>query len=204
MDTILIGLRERVVHDGVGQAALERMRNLMKTRLAALPMIHSMLILDADGRLLISGDGVLPPGMTMAKTATFQHHRNSTSLDIFVGPPIRNILDGRWVIKISRRVDNIDGSFAGVVIACVTTDFFQHLFSTFDVGRHVVILIARREGVGLARSPAIPDFAGRDISRTGLFTTILQAGHQADFDVTSPLDGTIHLVSIRKHALTAI
>jgi len=189
LDTMLLSLRERVLHDGTGPEALRRLRGFLKSSIAALPMIHSMLILGADGRLLVSGDGVLTPGMSMAKSATFQHHLGSTSLDMFVGPPIRNILDGRWVIKLSRRVNNADGSLAAIVIDCVTTDFFEHLFNSFDVGQHGVIAMANHDGLGVARSPAVADFVGRDFSKAFLFKTGLLSLQQADFESTSMVDG---------------
>ena len=189
MDTILVGLRERVQRDGTDPAALDRLRALIKVRLAALPMVHSLLLLDADGRLLVSGDGVLPRGMNMAASPVFLHHRNSTSPDLFVGPPVRNILDGRWVIKVSRRVNNADGSFAGIVVACMTTDFLQQRFATFDIGPHGQIWMLSRDGLGVAFSPPAPGFTGRDLSHGPLYASVLKDGNQGAFEADSPIDG---------------
>jgi diguanylate cyclase (GGDEF)-like protein/PAS domain S-box-containing protein len=198
LDTILIGLRERVQHDGTADDALDRLRALIRTRVAALPMLHSLLVLDSKGRLLASGDDVLPRGKSFANSPVFLHHRDSPSLDMFVGPPVHNILDGRWVIKLSRRVNHADGSFAGIVVACIATDFFQARFAAFDIGREGHIGLVNRDGIGVARNPPRPGFIGSDISHGPLFTTVQRSGSDGTLEATSPQDGTRRLASFRE------
>ena len=204
MDTILIGLRERVAVDGTTPAALQRLNSFLKDRVAALPMLHSLLIVGADGHLLVSSADATPPGLDMSKSPTFQHHRDNADLGLFIGPPVRNIIDGHWVIKISRRVNHTDGSFAGVVVACVATAFFQDLVGTFDVGKHGVILLATRTGVAIARAPFLTDLPTRNLSSGPLFRQILPFGDHANFEGTSPLDGTLRLGSFHGVAGTPI
>jgi diguanylate cyclase (GGDEF)-like protein len=198
MDTMLVGLRERVRNDGVGPAELERLARLFKQRAAALPMLHNLSILDSDGVLLVSAEGVPKTVKDMSRSATFVHHRDSTSRDMFVSPPSRSVLDGSWVIIMSRRMDRLDGSFGGVVLTSVAISYFEDLFGGFDVGRKGVILLAGLEGFMVARSPSAPKYMGSDMSQGNLFKVIAHVKSVGSFEGISPIDGTRRLSSFHK------
>jgi diguanylate cyclase (GGDEF)-like protein len=198
MDTMLVGLRERVKNDGIGPAELERLARLFKQRAAALPMLHNLSILDSNGVLLVSAEGVPKTVKDMSRSATFVHHRDSTSLDMYVSPPTRSVLDGSWVIMMSRRIDGLDGSFRGVVLTSVAISYFEDLFGGFDVGRKGVILLARREGFMVARSPSAREYMGRDMSQGNLFKVIAHLKSSGSFEGISPIDGTRRLSSFHE------
>jgi diguanylate cyclase (GGDEF)-like protein len=200
MDAILIGMRERVRTDGTGPEALQRLAGVLAENAATTPKLHSQLVVDSSGNVLVSAAGVAKPPMDMSRSSTFLHHLGSADGALFISPPVRSVLDGKWVIKLSRRVNRADGSIAGVVIACVPTRFFEDFFSTFDVGRDGVITLATQDGLVMARMPPSPGLVGRDVSKTGVFWTLLKsnnkaATNQANFEATSGVDGTRRLIS---------
>ncbi len=203
MDTILVGLRERVVNDGTGPAALERLAHVLRERAAMLPMIHSLIVLDSQGHLLVSADGLPRIAMDMSASATFAHHRDDPDLGVYISPPVRSVLDGKWVIKMSRRVNRPGGDFGGVVIGCVAVGYFEAFFGSFDVGKEGAILLATRQGFAVARSPPAPGYVGRKIAQADRFKTATRAKSQLAFEATSPIDDTRRLVSFHEVPGTA-
>ena len=203
VDTILVDLRERVVNDGTRPAALERLAHLLAERAVMLPMIHSLIVLDSQGHLLVSADGLPKTAMDMSKSATFLHHRDDPDLGMYISPPAHSVLDGKWVIKMSRRVDRPDGQFGGVVISCVAVSYFEAFFGSFDVGKKGVILLASRPGIAVARSPPVPSYVGRNIGQATLFKTLALTHPQLAFEATSPIDGTRRLSSFHEVPGTA-
>lgn len=195
MDGILVGLVERVGNDGTTPAALQRLDRLLRLRAAALPMLHSLLVLNSSGVVLVSTVGMPRTTIDVSGSATFAHHRDNSNLGMYVSPPVRSVIDGNWVIRMSRRVNRPDGSFGGVVITSVAVRYFEDLFGSFNVGKKGVILLARREGFLIARSPAAPDFMGRNLSQATLFKIIANKGSGASFEGISPVDGKRRLSS---------
>jgi diguanylate cyclase (GGDEF)-like protein len=205
MDAILIGIRERVGTDGTGTPSLARLAGVLAEQAAATPMLHSLLVLDAKGHVLVTAAGVAKAPLDMSRSPTFLHHLASSDPGVFISPPMRSVLDGQWVIKLSRRVNGPDGSFGGVVIACVPTRFFEDFFSTFDVGRHSAITLASQEGLVIARAPPAPGLIGRDMSNSSAVWTWLQSKklrpvNAASFEATSKVDGTTRLASFHRVA----
>ena len=47
--------------------------------------------------------------------AYFIHHRDDPSTDTFIGPTIKSRITGDWVFTVSRRLNDGQGRFAGVV-----------------------------------------------------------------------------------------
>ena len=51
----------------------------------------------------------------------------------FIGARVKSKVDGTYNITVTRRVDQPDGSFAGVVVTSVSMKFFQQLFDQVQV-----------------------------------------------------------------------
>ena len=54
----------------------------------------------------------------------------------------------------SRRLNNADGSFAGIVTAPIDQSYFTKLYRSIDLGKHGSVLLLHREGQMLAREPS--------------------------------------------------
>ena len=200
MDTILVGLRERVETDGTGQAALARLQGLLRLRVQALPMIERLMVVDAAGRVIVAAG---PPAARAAPGniggwRIFGQHAGDPDRAAFLGWPVRETAGAPMVLTVSRRVDGADGRFAGLVIASVGTAFFRQAYAGFNTGQHGVILLARTDAVSMARWPADPRGEARDISKSQLFSGIVRPGDHADFQYTSQADGILHLSSYQR------
>ena len=58
----------------------------------------------------------------------FRFHATHPDRGPFIGEQIKSKIDGSINITVTRRIDNPDGSFGGLVVTSVSMTFFQHLF----------------------------------------------------------------------------
>ena len=66
-------------------------------------------------------------------------------------------------ISVSRRIDNADGTFAGVVVIGLKLDYFHDLLKGLDPGPHAVATVVQPDGIILARLPYDRSEVGRVI-----------------------------------------
>jgi hypothetical protein len=101
----------------------------MTSLASALPAIHEIRITDKDGNAVKSRVRN-PVGLNYRERDYFQFHQTHNNDDLYVGVLIRSKIDGSVNITVSRRINKADGSFAGVVVASISLDFFQKLFES--------------------------------------------------------------------------
>ncbi len=197
MDTILVGLRERVETDGTGPAALQRLEKVMQLRVEALPLVHRLMVVDEKGRVLVAsaGDAHGAAPVNVSDRPIFQHHATVADRSAFLGWPIKDHFDGTIVLPISRRVNHADGSFAGVVLASVSAELFQHAYTGYDTGHEGVVLLVRDDGIAMARWPADPLGAARNLANGPLFQHVVPHENRSRFQYTSAADGTVRFGS---------
>lgn len=168
-ETVLFGIKERLQNGGQSPEALRRLSQSMATATRSLESIGGLFVYDAEGRWIASSLAQIPEGMNNADRAYFQFHKDDASLAPHLSEPIRSRSSGSWIILVSRRLQNPDGSFAGVVAATVDVERFVERLSGFDVGLGGAIALLTREGRILARQPFLIDQIGRDVSASPLF-----------------------------------
>jgi signal transduction histidine kinase len=64
----------------------------------------------------------------------FKHLRDETELSYFIGHKRSDLKDHSQLIIMSRRINKLDGSFGGVMIAVLDPKFFSNFFTSVDAG----------------------------------------------------------------------
>ncbi|WP_152224213.1 diguanylate cyclase [Pseudomonas sp. SCB32] len=196
---LLLGLSERLEHDGTGPAQLERLRRLVQRQQPLLNQLDGIVIYDDQGNWLMTSSGEVPPGTSSADRAFFIHHRDTPSTDAYIGEPIRSRYNGKWVITVSRRYNHPDGSFAGVISATLGVETLLHLFGKIDIGRYGAIGVALSNGQVLVRFPFRESDMGRVLSRSPIFTGYLDNANVGTATFSSSLDGIERIYAFRKN-----
>lgn len=197
-DTVLVGLVERVENDGTQADALARLHALMVRRVAELPQLHGLFVFDADGAWRVNSQPGATAGLNNAEREYFVYHRTHDGLAPHIGPPIRSKSTGEWIVTISRRIDQADGSFGGVVLATIRMDYFRRFYDSFDIGQKGAVFVATDTGILLLRRPFDEQTLGKDISGLPLFNTYLRRAPVATNTFTSRLDGVTRVNSHRR------
>jgi diguanylate cyclase (GGDEF)-like protein len=187
-DTVVGSLRERVEAEDANPEFVQTLYPLMTSLATALPAIHEMGITDKDGNALVKSLVPHPVGMNYRERDYFEYHRTHNDDHLYVGVLVRSKVDGSVNITVSRRINKSDGSFAGVVVASVSLDFFQKLFESVLVksGGHISLVVDN--GTLLVRSPAAFEGDGSRIGDLDTEREALSASGPDSLDYMSPND----------------
>lgn len=131
----------------------------------SLPQIRELGVFDAKGDWRYSS---LPetPQHNNSDRDYFSYHRDNTDSSLRIGTILQSRLTGKSTIILSKRIDNPDGSFNGVLTAAIDSEYFNNFYKTFMLGDQSSISLLRTDGILLARWPSLD--VGKDLSNTQL------------------------------------
>lgn len=164
----------------------DRFNLYLKKAAFALPQVREFGVFNASGDWKYSSFAELPKNNN-ADREYFIYHRDHAGSDIHISAPIVSRVTGRSTIVLSKRINNQDGSFNGVLIAAVDSDFFNSFYNSFNLGPHGGVTLIRNDGIVLIHWPS--QKVGTDLSRTPLFAVHLKQKLAGFYDVVSPFDG---------------
>jgi methyl-accepting chemotaxis protein len=146
------------------------------------------VIIGPDGFMVMSS--VATPGavVNLRDREHFRVHQDFNDDRLFVSKPILGKVTGKWTIQLTRRIDNPDGSFGGVIVASVDPGYFARLYDAIDVGKKGLITLAGLDGVIRSVKGASAQSAAQSIASSRFFETI-QTGSEGSYNETNPLDG---------------
>jgi diguanylate cyclase (GGDEF)-like protein len=193
-DTALVGLDERIANDGTSPKALARLERLLKLRLRELPQLKGLLIYDKDGRWLVNSQGMQNVSGNNADREYFIYHRDHTDLGPFIGSPIISRTTGAWVIPLSRRMNDANGKFAGVVLATISIDYFSNFYSNYNTGKDGAIVLGLTNGIQLVRWPMLSDSIGKNMINAPLHRLYASQNESGNAMFVSPVDNIERLV----------
>jgi diguanylate cyclase (GGDEF)-like protein/PAS domain S-box-containing protein len=185
LDASIIGIVYRLEADGLGPEAISKLPEILAARKKELPRLDSLIVLNEHGDWLAASG---PLGPNLAYRDYFLHHQQSQDRDAFVGRPVKSSTTGNWIITVSRRLNHPDGSFGGVAIASVGSDYFSKFYEKFEIGTYGSILLVNADGLVMARYPDNETYVGRELSARPFQGAPLQSPG-GNYSVKSSLDG---------------
>jgi PAS domain S-box-containing protein len=174
-------------------------------RLALLPQLRALLILDSEGKVLATS---LPRRFapdSMGDREFFRDLRDAKpGAGLHISGLVRAQSSGRWVLGMSRRINGPNGEFRGVVHGAVDPAFFAELYQTIDLGAHSNVTLFDRDGDIIARWPKHEAFIGRSIAASRLFREFLPNAAAGTVRLVTMLDPRDILLSYRTVAGRAL
>jgi diguanylate cyclase (GGDEF)-like protein len=136
-----------------------------------------------------------PTLTNIADVSHFTTHRDTQDDRLYISRPFHGFATNRWLIAVSRRLANPDGSFAGVVVALLDQAYFLGIYRSIDVGPHGAVAMLDRDGFIFARQPPVEPSnpAGRRWPNVRHLLTA-KAG---SYETVSPLDQTPRIVGYK-------
>lgn len=153
-----------------------------------LDQINDLAIFDTNGNIQYASLPS-PPAINNAGRAYFAHHRDNPDKAIQITGPILSRYSGRPIIALTRRIENADGSFGGVVVATIDRDYFTAFYRTLDLGPAGAITLAASDGRIMIRWPLAVE--GRDLTNSVLLRELLPRNAKGYNLEKSPFDGII-------------
>ncbi|SFR57584.1 diguanylate cyclase (GGDEF) domain-containing protein [Marinobacter daqiaonensis] len=164
----------------------EEWRNLRATA-ESLPQVSALIILDAQGDFRLFSRQFPPPGGNYSHRDYFEAHKAGATRHL--GELVAAGTSGKPIFTYSRRLDDSDGNFAGVVLASLEIGYFQAFYRSLDLGPGAAVGLFRRDGELLMRAPLLPDIAEQDLTRHPIYTSLIHQSPAGTFVGYSPYDG---------------
>lgn len=190
-DTSLLGLSERVTVDGTSPAMLERLHKLLVLRVQELPQLQGLTVLDKTGAHLVSSITAVTKEQDINNKDReyFQYHLLHATAGPHIGVPFQAHSSGAWVIPLSRRLNDNNGEFAGVILATLSVSYFTDFYETFDIGHEGAIALVLNNGIQIARQPLLLDSLGKNLSDGPLYKVYKASNGGGSAMIKSNQDG---------------
>ena len=162
-------------------------------RRASFPRIRGLFVYDENGNWIATSQRINAAGLNNSDRDYFRYHRQHPSREPLIGLPVKSRSGGEWIITVSRRFNHPDGSFAGVVLATVDSEYFEEFYRSFDIGNSGSITLLSASGIIFARTPDNGRQIGRDWSSAPLFRELSSRPKESVYYFKSAIDGSQRL-----------
>ena len=166
----------------------EAVQQALAQRAITAPEVSVVTVVDAKGMQRVRSRATAEPLAEVGDRPYFQAQRDRADVGLFINPPLITRTEGVLALVMSRRLNDRDGAFAGVVTALVNLDRLQAMYMAIHPGKRSAMLLTLEDGTLVIRQPPVP----------GLTTAYpelaaLKRGLRLDRTV-SPMDGKSKLV----------
>jgi diguanylate cyclase (GGDEF)-like protein len=154
---------------------------------------------DAQGNIVLDSRSMDAPGTNISDRDYFQIQREQPHAGLFLSQPFApRANDSRQPeIALSRRLDDRNGQFAGIVAGTLRLNYFRHLFEDSILGPHGTITLLRTDGTVLMRHPFHDGDIGSSIAKGHSFDPLVESDHGTYIGV-AVLDHVERLYSFRR------
>jgi PAS domain S-box-containing protein len=162
--------------------------------------VRGLAVLDGDGTAAIQ-TGEAPTAPTRLREA-FEFHRANSGRVLRIMAPREASSGTDYVprVVLSRRIENADGSFAGVALALVDPAYFTRFYARADLGSDGLVSLVGRDLIALARRTGLTNTYANDMHGSTLIS-LLPAHPTGNFLSVGYREGTHRFISYR--AMTA-
>ncbi len=151
--------------------------------------VNQIIILNSRGDLI---ESLLPlpaeANVNGYNVDLFAAHLEADSGRPFIAKPQIGKVSGKWSFHVSRRLNNPDGSFGGVVAIALDPAYFSNFYGQMDLGLGQSVSLVGLDGVVRARQSGEDREIGQDLSSGTLFRNLkdAEAGYYvSDSDISA-------------------
>jgi PAS domain S-box-containing protein len=168
----------------------ERLDAALAIRTAAVQQVRQLRIVDSQGNPLYLSSGASAPGRNVSDRSYFSSQRDGTAQGMFMSEPLVTRSEGRAGVIFSRRLDDENGHFAGVITALVDLEDLNQFYRAVNVGTGSAIQLIRDDGTLLVRNPRTPEALGKE------FPALAAAGAAPAARLVNPIDGQMDFIAL--------
>lgn len=197
VDVVTAALAERVEGDGLQNLDVPRIHKLLVQQAAIMPQLHGLFIYGPDGQWLVTDKEVIPEMANNADRDYFQYHRTHEDRGVRIGDVVKSRSTNDLIIPVSRRLNNPDGSFAGVLLGTVKVSYFVDYYGDFKIDDKGALVLATRSGTILVRRPFVASVIGKSLVNSVIFRNYLPTSNQGVAEAKAVVDDTERLYGYR-------
>ncbi|MFK3795972.1 sensor domain-containing diguanylate cyclase [Pseudomonas sp. NPDC088444] len=197
VDVITAELRERVEGDGLTHINIPRIRALLDQQTKIMPQLQGIFVYGPTGDWVVTNQYITPETANNADRDYFNYHRTHSGRGILIGEVVKSRSSRELVIPISRRLNNPDGSFAGVLLGTIKVSYFLDYYGDFKIDDKGALVLALRSGHVLVRRPFVSPATDQSLAQSEIFTRYLPESDEGIAEVTAVIDNTQRLYAYK-------
>jgi diguanylate cyclase (GGDEF)-like protein len=177
------GLRQKILFD----------------KAATAPGLGAIVAIDKKGDIFLDSWSVQPREGNFADRDYFIAHRDADhDLGLYVSRPFEARLQGRTPsVSLSRRINNPDGSFGGLVSGTIRLAYFERLFDKVSLDFADTITLLREDGTLMVHNGAVVADVGADWRSAPVFKHLAGLTH-GSFISDASKDGVNRLFAFQR------
>ncbi|MGH7007673.1 MAG: sensor histidine kinase, partial [Stellaceae bacterium] len=202
VNLVLNETRQKIVESGVtdpasfdGRMGTESVYQFLRLELKGVPQAEALIMIDADGRVInYSRQWPVQP-INVSDRDFFQYLRDHNDPQPFISVPVKAHTTQERTFYISRRVNDPQGNFLGVVEAAISPSYWANSYSSITVEKGTVVSFVRRDGIILARYPTLEGLTLGRIPPQSLWYKIVADGG-GSYRSKAWSDGFVRILSV--------
>jgi signal transduction histidine kinase/DNA-binding NarL/FixJ family response regulator/HPt (histidine-containing phosphotransfer) domain-containing protein len=147
--------RRDAVDDGSYRAVASDQEThfLLKEKIAGLPQLDAVTLIDARGKLLNFSRYWPIPDVNVSDRDYFKTLKADSGLRSVLSAPIENRGNGTKNIYLARRLNNAKGEFMGLMLGAMSVPYMENFFGVTSLGLESSVALVREDGMLLAHFP---------------------------------------------------
>ena len=122
-----------------------------------VPELYSLRIVDRNGTVTYGNRLGAGNTFSIADREYFIKLRDDAGAGLVISKPVLGVISKSWLLGFARRINNPDGSFAGLAQATIEIDKLAQIFSSIDLGKQGVVTLRDAALNVVARWPEMQD-----------------------------------------------
>ena len=151
-------------------------------------------LVNAKGILFANTAELHPKPINLSDREHFKVHLANNDDRLYISKPVLGRVSSHWTLQMTRRLNNPDGSFAGIVVVSEDPSYFTNdFYNNAAIGKEGVIAVVSDTGAVLARRTGSVSNAPGAFSASGVYPI----AERVTGTIIDPLDGVTRIVSYR-------
>lgn len=196
-DSDLVSMRGILEGARSKQQASDSLRLFLSGR-PSTARLRGLRVLAVDGSLMMSSMQDDYSRHQGDDQTAFASHKDVSERGIRIGVPIQSQSSGEWIVLVTRRFDNDNGTFGGVVCAEIDLEYFVRLYAKTISSHRISVNLLRSDGTLIVRYPFSEKFMGVNVSTVSAFLETVNSSPVGIVYTVSIIDKIKRLVSYNK------
>jgi len=181
------------------ESSADTISALLSSRSSSFTHDFWISFIDANGKGVATSNQLPITGIDYSDRDYFSFHKNGAAASphqLYISGPSIGKISNQKLFFISRRVENKDGQFLGIIVAPLDATRFATVFENSRITEDVSISLIHRNGRLIARAPLFEAAFNLDLSGSVLFAN-LKNSPTGTFRANSQVDKVSRLFSYR-------